>query len=848
MTSPILNDQSMSRTCSGVSSPRPVRSRAHSTSSDKPSTIGHSSLLSPPTSVSPQAAFIAHSAASQIVTNDHDSHANKWYDQHGIEPAPEAAEVSSQALYLVNGFLDHLLFNFLLLSRATTLRSLRPAVSEVLKPKLAKDAINNADEELREYLGNADEEDYIQPQGTNPCSDWDLELVWKRTRLRCMVYSSLGDLEEEDEDIYMEQENLEIGVDEQISDVISPAVAIFLTSVLEYMGELTLTVAGQAAYHRVRAKLENDMRQGVRNSSDVADRIVVEELDMERVALDRTLGRLWRGWKKRIRTQTLDVPARPFSRNSHARQDSIVSEIADAKKTPDPVEETIVEDVQAADVPLPIGENDVDEIEVPGLAPVIVDSDEEGEEEDEPEKPMEPLRPKSLLIGHSTLQGVPQGGQPESPVIVTRKRSQSLPTISMEFYPVLRRVREAAQAAEAEERVNEGKAADTNDPSVSVDVSEHAEAETEQNIKPQAAREHVEGAGPESQESNIVLPAPSHRLSKLAAVVTPPSEATRVKWNEADEDATYEEAEIWTSARVSVAGSASPPISESGKPFSSKRSSSVGSARLIDVASPKSPSISRSPSIDAVERVRPASLSRASSVSNPSNTDELLKVKGADSSFRNAAAGASGRSPIERSRQPPPMQNAGTISETEEEADVVADLVDKSSDYVGSYAASRPVASRGKNQVAAYGSSGWRGPPSKHEQTPSVTKVTILASSNDMNWSSGEASTEKPRRDSGSRHARIDSMGLVSVERTKTGESDEEPSLPIHNNSSSRPSHTSGSSVSSGTGRLKAVRTSEDNGSSRADNVARNFEELIQSNQTITYTLTPENMRDIDVS
>ena len=32
----------------------------------------------------------------------------------------------------------------------TTLAALRPAVSEVLKPKLAKDAINNADEELRE--------------------------------------------------------------------------------------------------------------------------------------------------------------------------------------------------------------------------------------------------------------------------------------------------------------------------------------------------------------------------------------------------------------------------------------------------------------------------------------------------------------------------------------------------------------------------------------------------------------------------------------------------------------------------------------------------------------------------
>ncbi len=33
----------------------------------------------------------------------------------------------------------------------------------------------------------------------------------------------------------------------------------------------------------------------------------------------------------------------------------------------------------------------------------------------------------------------------------------------------------------------------------------------------------------------------------------------------------------------------------------------------------------------------------------------------------------------------------------------------------------------------------------------------------------------------------------------------------------------------------------------RPEDVARNFEELIQSDQTIQYTLTPESMRDIDV-
>jgi hypothetical protein len=81
-----------------------------------------------------------------------------------------------------------------------------------------------------------------------------------------------------------------------------------------------------------------------------------------------------------------------------------------------------------------------------------------------------------------------------------------------------------------------------------------------------------------------------------------------------------------------------------------------------------------------------------------------------------------------------------------------------------------------------------------------------------------------------------------------TLDSDEETTLPLQSNVPSRQTHTSSSSTPPATNRLKAIRTSEDNVSSRAEDVARNFEELIQSNQTITYTLTPENMRDIDVS
>ncbi|KAG7411047.1 hypothetical protein Forpe1208_v009742 [Fusarium oxysporum f. sp. rapae] len=287
------------------------------------------SSMSPPSTVSPEAFFISSSAASMVVTNDHDTHAETWYDQYGIKPSGETAIVSQEALSLVNNFLDQLLFYFLSGAQAMTLSALRPAVTEVLKPKLATDAINHANAELREYLGEGNEEDYDQRQGTNQSQEWDLELVWKRIRLRCMAYSSLGDVEEEDENLYMEQEKLEIGPDEQMSTVISPAIAIFLTSVLEYMGELILITAGQAAYHRLHTKFQKDVKEGSKSSTEIADRIIVEVQDMERVALDQTLPRLLKGMRKGIRYPAYGATGRPFLRSSsgHLRRSRVVTEL-----------------------------------------------------------------------------------------------------------------------------------------------------------------------------------------------------------------------------------------------------------------------------------------------------------------------------------------------------------------------------------------------------------------------------------------------------------------------------------------------------------------------------------------
>jgi len=287
----------------------PPQRRSTNISSDRPSLTsnGYGGLLSPPSTASPDPAFVATSAASQIVTNHCDNQVDAWFDQHGIEPSEETALVALPALKLVNRFLDYLLFNFLLVARSSALASLRPAVAEVLEPKLANAAISSADQELNEYLGGGEDvELFAFHNGLEPSGDWDLELVWKRTRLRCMVYSSLGDMQEEDEDYYTEQEQLDgpPGLMNRFSNnpgVVSPAVAIFLTSILEFMGEQVLIIAGQAAYHKLKAKYDKKGQDSTSTPANIAERVVVEDIDVEKVALDRTLGRLWRGWGNSFR-------------------------------------------------------------------------------------------------------------------------------------------------------------------------------------------------------------------------------------------------------------------------------------------------------------------------------------------------------------------------------------------------------------------------------------------------------------------------------------------------------------------------------------------------------------------
>lgn len=412
--------------------------RSQSLSSDRLSSMSLNSPLASPPAVEPEPAFIAASAASQIVTSDHQNREYDWFEEEGNNVDAEPALVSPASLALINTFLDNLLFSFLASSRSTSIAALRPAVQEVLKPRLAKDAIDGADQELQEFLGGGDDEELTAfHHAQESRGKYDLNLIWRRTRLRCMVYTRLGDMEEEDEEMYIEREHLENANDERrrISrdlGLVSPAAAIFLTSILEFIGEHALIMAGEAAYNRQRSRPHHHGNGS--SSATGPNRVVVEDIDMEKLAFNTTLGRLWRSWKKRVRSSSVSNN-RPWSgvratstngsprssRTASPNQMDSANGYYDYANRPS-VAEVLQTEPDPMSIPLPSTANDVAEIEVPNYSSELAGRKESRGGRD---RPLSVVEYPSM----STKSTSPESSQPEKLTDVKQRESKNVPLI-----------------------------------------------------------------------------------------------------------------------------------------------------------------------------------------------------------------------------------------------------------------------------------------------------------------------------------------------------------------------------------------------------------------------------------
>jgi hypothetical protein len=357
-----------------------------------------------PDNVTPAAAYVAPFGAVQVINEIKNTRrASDASDFQDPAPHNSDAQFAPDALVLINHFLDQLLYSILSTARSTTLHALRPAVTEVLRHRLAKEAVANADEELQQLLagGEEEEENHALSQGISRDgnSKWDLELVWKRTRLRVMVYMRLGEMEDDDEERFVKEQELFSGREmdtrrfSSSSGLVSWSAAIFLTSVLEYVAEQSLKAAGAAVYARARRT------NAARSAGSAPQQIKVEHFDVEQLALDTRLGRLWRTWRKSQRPMTPNhraLGSRPsFTRDravslsalrginaGHSRDGSIGAEEQSRAARQqyvhgmggpiydDDSELEYPEHVIASNIPLPMrdAERDIEEIEVPGLA------------------------------------------------------------------------------------------------------------------------------------------------------------------------------------------------------------------------------------------------------------------------------------------------------------------------------------------------------------------------------------------------------------------------------------------------------------------------------------------------
>jgi hypothetical protein len=390
-------------------SPRAMRSP--SLSSDVPSTRSAATKALP--EASPPPSFVATAEASNLVSSE----------------VEDTVDVKEEALVLLNSFLDHILYNILATAKSIQLTQLRDAVPLVLKPRLGKAALGAAEEELKEYLNDGDDE---VPVGNDPRTEFgtnfDLDLAWKLARLRCMVYTRLGDMEEEDEEEHIEAEQLHPGSGAYThaahrASLVGAAGAIFVTSILEYLGEQALFYAVQNTARRAQAQAPKSLvgLQFNKNrpiSPPIHQSMVLDESDMFYVGRESPLSRLWRSWRRQTRLP-MDMASKQISplHDEHSPM---------TERTPRIDENAVQEDFQEFElphqVPLPMSDNDVNEIEVPGLAREIVDDGDVLPAIPVPERSKK--RPASMILGNSDSAYQPSPESLRTSTVKQNRRSR----------------------------------------------------------------------------------------------------------------------------------------------------------------------------------------------------------------------------------------------------------------------------------------------------------------------------------------------------------------------------------------------------------------------------------------
>jgi hypothetical protein len=232
--------------------------------------------------------------------------------QHGLS---SDIVVTPVGVRTVNFFLDYILHEILARTRSTALSRLREGVSLVLRTTLGTSAMASAEQELLDHAYNGDAELDDNETDEDEEDEWDLDKVWARARIICMVYSILGDREQDDFEEYEEDPETQIPNAQKLTT----AAAIYLAAVLETVASHCLRVGGRAALHRFthhHGTTTDPMQNGAL--------LNVEDGDIKRgIVEDELTTRLWRKWK---RSETVASSIFPYSLHVDAMRNGTSAE------------------------------------------------------------------------------------------------------------------------------------------------------------------------------------------------------------------------------------------------------------------------------------------------------------------------------------------------------------------------------------------------------------------------------------------------------------------------------------------------------------------------------------------
>ncbi|KIJ69847.1 hypothetical protein HYDPIDRAFT_23011 [Hydnomerulius pinastri MD-312] len=157
-------------------------------------------------------------------------------------------KLSNDALNSINGLLDELLHSILAAARALTTSQLRAGLHKVLPTTLGKEAVLEAEMELRAYwerTGGAPGSGSSQVIVDD--SSFNLQWVFELLRLKCEAYSTLSDTDENSdaEARLFERMNAE-GTPLPKQSLVAPA-SLYLTAIIESICEHILSNVGRVA-------------------------------------------------------------------------------------------------------------------------------------------------------------------------------------------------------------------------------------------------------------------------------------------------------------------------------------------------------------------------------------------------------------------------------------------------------------------------------------------------------------------------------------------------------------------------------------------------------------------------